>query len=317
MAELPEAPLVSVILCTYSPDMYEHFREAAESVLDQTYNNLELMVVVDGSGKVGNHIQMDFGDREEVVIHVNQRNRGLLESRNTGAKHASGDIIAFMDDDAVADDRWIEEIVDTYQATYAISVGGKMVPLWVDGKPAYLPEEFYFLVGVTHKGFADGPGEVRNTFGSNLTFRRDVFLQLNGFDPTMGGRHGDRNLQGGETELCARMYRTFGEGVRYTPEAIVSHKVFKYRTRPLWLLSRAFWQGYSKRGMQVVASNATLEEREFLRRLVIDFLPARLLKLFRRPSMERIVALGFLILLTAAVGAGYGYGYVRFGLYHQ
>jgi len=87
-----------------------------------------------------------------------------------------------------------------------------MTPAWVAGKPSFLPEEFYWLIGVTHRGFADGPGEVRNTFGSNISFRADVFAELGGFDVDIGGRKGDKNLQGGETELCARMREAYGQG---------------------------------------------------------------------------------------------------------
>jgi len=43
---------VSVVLCTYALDMYEHFREAADSVLNQTHDDVELVVVVDGTPEV-------------------------------------------------------------------------------------------------------------------------------------------------------------------------------------------------------------------------------------------------------------------------
>jgi len=117
----------------------------------------------------------------------------------------------------VADERWIERLIRAHKDEEAIAAGGRMTPLWVAGKPSFLPEEFYWLVGVTHRGFAEGPGEVRNTFGSNISFRADVFEALDGFDTDIGGRKGDRNLQGGETELCARLHAQYGRGVWYEP----------------------------------------------------------------------------------------------------
>ena len=58
----------------------------------------------------------------------------------------------------------------------------------VDGwGAAFFWEEFYWLVGVMHRGFTDGLREVRNTFGSNISFRTDVFEILNGFDIEIGG----------------------------------------------------------------------------------------------------------------------------------
>ena len=51
---------------------------------------------------------------------------------------------------------------------------------WVDGKADYIPEEFYFLIGVTHRGFPTEEREVINTFGANLSFKREAFLKLGG-----------------------------------------------------------------------------------------------------------------------------------------
>jgi glycosyltransferase involved in cell wall biosynthesis len=303
--------LVSVVLCTYAPDAYDHFREAADSVLTQTHDDVELVVVVDGTEAVFERVREDYGGHEDVFAHRNEENRGLLESRNRGAERASGDVVAFIDDDAVADERWIEKLAAAYEVHNPLAAGGRMTAEWVAGKPTVLPEEFYWLVGVTHRGFADGEGEVRNTFGSNISFRREVFLDLGGFDPKIGGRQGDANLQGGETELCARMHAEYDESVYYVPDAEVAHKVFAYRTRPSWLLDRAFWQGYSKRAMETLAPDSGGEESDFLRRLLFEFVPGRCRNLVTGPSLTGLVQLGALFVLTAAVGAGYLYGAVR------
>ena len=303
---------VSVVLCTYTLDMYEHFREAADSVLTQTHDDVELVVVVDGTPEVYEQVIDDYGDREDVVIECNDENVGLLESRNRGAEVASADVVAFIDDDAIADEAWVERLVWAYEEKDAIAAGGKMTPEWVAGKPSFLPEEFYWLIGVTHRGFADGPGEVRNTFGSNISFRADVFAKLGGFDVDIGGRKGDANLQGGETELCARMREEYGQGVWYDPEAEVAHKVFKYRTEFRWLIDRAFWQGYSKRAMEVLVQDSGGEEGEFVGDLVTEFVPGRVKRLFRSSSLAAVIQLVMLFVFTGCVGAGYLYGSVRY-----
>jgi Glycosyltransferases involved in cell wall biogenesis len=143
---------VSVVLCTYTLDMYEHFREAADSVLDQTHDDVELVVVVDGTPEVYEQVVDDYGDRENAVIECNDENVGLLASRNRGAELATGDVVAFIDDDAIADEEWVERLVRAYEEEDAIAAGGKMTPEWVAGKPSFLPEEFYWLIGVTHEG---------------------------------------------------------------------------------------------------------------------------------------------------------------------
>lgn len=303
---------VSVVLCTYSLDMYEHFREAADSVLSQTYEDVELVVIVDGTGAVYDRVVDDYGEREDVVAACNDENLGLLASRNRGAELTSGDVIAFIDDDAIADEDWIERLVRAYEVEDAIAVGGKMTPEWVAGKPSFLPEEFYWLVGVTHRGFADGAGEVRNTFGSNISFRVDVFAELGGFNVDIGGRKGDKNLQGGETELCARIQEEYNEAVWYVPEAEVAHKVFEYRTNFWWLVDRAFWQGYSKRAMESLVTNDETKEKEFLSQLATVFVPDRVSSLIQDPSVSAINQLAMLLLLTGTVGIGYLYGHTKY-----
>lgn len=299
---------VSVVVCTYAMDMYEHFCEAADSVLAQSYDDVELVVVVDGTEAVYERVVEDYGDREDTIVHCNDENVGLLQGRNLGADLATGDVVAFMDDDAVANEDWVAELVAAYEDTGYDAVGGRMDPLWVAEKPELLPMEFYWLVGVTHRGFADGPGEVRNTFGSNISFRRDVFSDMGGFDTDIGGRKEEVNLQGGETELCARLREETGRGVWYTPSAVVQHKVFDYRTDPWWLVDRAFWQGYSKRAMEVMVPESSDEESAFLGKLVTDFIPSRVQELpnTRGDGLKRLV---FLIVLTATVGCGYLYAF--------
>ena len=301
---------VSVVVCTYSPDMYEHFTEAVESLFAQTYDNVEVVIVVDGNDELAERVEDDYGERDDVLVHANDENVGLLKSRNTGAEIATGDVVAFIDDDAVADERWVEKLVSAYEEHDTEAAGGRMTPVWVAGKPSFLPEEFYWLVGVTHRGFGD-EGEVRNTFGSNISFRRDIFLELDGFDTNIGGRKGDKNLQGGETELCARLRSELDGAVYYNPDAKVGHKVFEYRTQPVWLLKRAFWQGYSKRAMEMLVDESGDEELAFLGDLLLRFMPDRLRNSVTKPSWTEAKKFVMLGVLTACVGFGYLYAFSR------
>ncbi|MFC6722792.1 glucosyl-dolichyl phosphate glucuronosyltransferase [Halobacteriaceae archaeon SHR40] len=297
---------VSVVVCTYSEDRYEDFVGAVDSIRRQTYDDIEIVIVVDGNKIVYERVQTNY-DAEGVLTHCNDNNIGLLESRNKGAELANGDIVAFIDDDAIANKQWVEKLVSVYEQRNVEAVGGRMTPIWVAGKPSYLPEEFYWLVGVTHRGFGD-EGEVRNTFGSNISFRRNVFLDLGGFDPHIGGRQGDKNLQGGETELAARLRTELNGTLYYKPGAEVGHKVFEYRTELGWLLRRAFWQGYSKRGMEVLVPDSGDEETAFLRDLLLKFIPDRLEKTLTGPSFTEAQKCVMLVVFTGCVGLGYLYG---------
>ena len=298
---------VSVIICTYSFDLYDAFADAVESVLTQTYDDVEIIVVVDGDPQLYDQIIDEY---EGITVHLNKENVGLSESRNRGIGLANGDIIAFLDDDAVADSQWIETLVTVYEENDAIAAGGKMVPNWIAGRPSFLPEEFYWLIGVTHRGFARPGEEVRNTFGSNISFRREVFDEIGTFDPELG-RHGSANFQAEETVFAIRMRERFGQGVIYEPNAKVAHKVFEYRTNPMWLLDRAFWQGYSKRVLEDLVDNSGEGEGEFLAKLLTEFVPKRICRLIKSPSRDDFLQLIAIFVFTGTVGVGYLYGVIK------
>lgn len=298
---------VSVIICTYSMDLYDDFQDAVESILEQTYDDIELVLVSDGSEAVYERLQEDYGELPEVKTHCNEENLGLSGSRNEALQYVTGDVVALIDDDAVADEQWVEELVSVYESTDAIAAGGRMTPLWVAGKPSSLPEEFYWLVGVNRPGFAEPGEEVRNTFGSNISFRTWVLEELGGFE-TQVGRQGEKNLQAHETEFCARMREEYGRGVVYNPDAVVGHKVFEYRTELRWLLERSFWQGYSKWVMeQIVSDDASDKETEFLGELVFESVPSRIMSFVRSPSLPALAQFFMLFVLTGTVGVGYLY----------
>jgi glycosyltransferase involved in cell wall biosynthesis len=300
---------VSVIICTYAMERYDAFHEAVESVRAQTYDDLELVLVVDGNDSVADRAREDFGDDPAVTIHCNDQNVGNLQSINNGIELADGEIIANIDDDATAAPDWIEKLVTAYEEEDALAAGGRIEPDWVAGQADYIPEEFYWLIGATHRGFQDEPGEVRNTFGSNLSFRRDVVEALGGYPTAEEGR--DSRFQAGETELCARLNREYDRGVYYVPDAVVYHKIFDYRTEPKWLLERAFWQGVSKRWMEVTHPDATGDDRDYLSDLLLKFVPSRVRNLVSSPSKPAFLQLVFLWCLLGATGLGYGYGVVR------
>lgn len=301
---------ITVIITAYDEDRYSDINDAVSSVLNGEYSYRDIIIVVDGNESLASVLE-DRWERGDVSILLNPENLGAAESRNRAVEEAEGGIVAFMDDDAVADDQWLAEIARCYEEYSAASVGGKMTPIWVDKKPIFLPEEFYWLIGVTYRGFPEEITEVRNTFASNITFKKKIFDQLGGFNPNVGPK-GESLLQSAETELCARLRDETGKGVLYNPDAQVGHKVFKFRTDPIFLLRRAFWQGVSKRGMEKYAETSLDTESDFIKKLLIHLIPNRIYIILRKNWRQGVSQLSFLVLATVAVAVGYLWGWIRF-----
>lgn len=299
---------VSVVVPTYSLDRYSDLCSCIDALLTQTYDPVEIVVIVDGNEAVYERVNEEYGEEETVISYLSHDDAGPLSRGNMGVIQSSGEVVALTDDDAVPKEDWVEQLVDAYDRHDAVAVGGRMTADWVAGKADYIPEEFYFLIGVTHRGFPTEEREVRNTFGANLSFKREVFLKLGGIK--LGGID-PSSVQGRETEFCSRLGRTYGEGVIYTPDAVVSHKIYEYRTEPKWLVERAFWQGYSKRAMETLVPESSGEESEQLRRLLLRYIPRRVWNLLVSPSKSKATQLAMLLVLLVATGIGYLYGIMR------
>jgi len=123
--------LASIILCTHRSERYEDFVEALDSLNAQSGDNekLEIAVVVDGNKELYDKIVVksgiEEGDKADVKVISNEKNMGLSESRNKGIKEAKGDVIAFFDDDAVADEDWLKELERMYREYDALAAGGR------------------------------------------------------------------------------------------------------------------------------------------------------------------------------------------------
>jgi len=140
---------VSVIICGYTMERLEVFTAAIDSVLAQTHRPLEVVIVIDGDPTLHERIVTRYGDDLSVRIALNDENRGISYSRTRGAELATGEVVAFIDDDAVAEPTWIAEHVRVYETQEVIGVAGVVEPRWLEGQPPFFPAEFYWLVGCT------------------------------------------------------------------------------------------------------------------------------------------------------------------------
>lgn len=262
------AESVTTVICAFSLERFEQTLTCVQSVLDQVPLVPSIVVVVDHNERLERKLREALDSTVRVV--PSRGPRGLSVARNTGIEHATGDTIAFLDDDAFAAPDWLATLREVLAEPDVFAVGGHAVPIWSGRAPAHFPEEFLWVVGCSYRGLRRR-GSVRNTLGCNMAFRAWVFAEVGGFDPAIG-RLGKQPLGCEETELCIRASRRHPDGVfLYEPRARVHHRVPPQRGRWSYFRSRCYAEGRSKALVARVVGprRALAAERVYARKVLL------------------------------------------------
>lgn len=205
---------VSIVISTFN--RRNDLEHCIESLVDMECKPHEI-IVVDSSSNDGTQELKDCYPIK--YLSIEQKNREV--ARNIGIDAATGDIIAFFDDDVVVDRKWLSQILKLYSNHEVGGVGGRAIEL--SGLPFSNTSEVgkVRLNGVVISNFDvsfDKPLEVDFLPGCNMSFRRDVLLEVQGWDENFGG-----NCYRDDTDLCLRV-RKLGYKLIYQPNGLVRHK---------------------------------------------------------------------------------------------
>jgi len=289
---------VSVIVSAYSRERYNELLECIGSLKEQSLPPDEIILVLDPDEELTNF----YASRvpRDVTIVVSKQ-RGLSNARNTGVRMASGDIVAFIDDDAVADRDWLRNLAKNYDDPQALGAGGLTKPVWKDGRPSWFPEELDWVVGCSYKGLPEKKSLIRNPIGCNMSFRRDVFERVGYFASDIG-RLAKKLLAGEEAEFSIRIAKAIlNSKIVYDPSAVVYHNVNKERARLSYLLKRSFFEGVSKALLNDTA-DVLSTEHHYLRYLLEVAIPLRLKRIHKFKNVCQLITL---LLSTCAALVGF------------
>jgi glucosyl-dolichyl phosphate glucuronosyltransferase len=226
---------VSVVICMHDSARWSQVQAALLSLERQHEPPAETIVVVDHNRPLYERAR---GELHGPIVVENSEQRGLGGARNRGIAASSCSIVAFLDDDAVASPGWLELLVAQYTDPAVGGVGGSAVPVWEGARPPWFPVEFDWVVGCTYRGMPQTAQPVRNLFGCNMSFRRDVLDALGRFRLGYGCD---------ETELCIRLRQRWPwRKLVYVPAAAVFHQVPAARVHLRYFLSRCYFEGGSK-----------------------------------------------------------------------
>ncbi|MFJ5263028.1 glycosyltransferase [Streptomyces sp. NPDC088387] len=307
-------PGISVVICVYTEDRWEDILAAVASVRAQSHPARETLLVVDHNRPLLDRLTREYKEHEEVRVLANAGPRGLSAGRNTGIAVSHGEVIAFLDDDAVAERDWLRHFAAQYADPRVMAVGGRTEPVWASGRrPAWFPEEFDWVVGCTYRGLPGGVVRVRNVLGGNASFRRTAFDAAGGF-ATGIGRDGDKRPLGcEETELCIRLTRAVPDALLLIDDrAVIHHRVPELREHFAYFRTRVYAEGLSK--ALVARSVGAAKGLESERRYTTRVLPAGVARGLRDAVLARPGGAGRAGAIVAGVltaAGGYALGTVR------
>jgi len=303
MSSAKAPPAVSVVVCAFSVARADSLRAAVDSLRAQTVPAQEVVVVIDHAPALLHWARHGL---HGVTIVESTHPAGLSGARNAGVAEAVGEVIAFLDDDAVAAPDWIERLQAAYADPEVMAAGGAVLPAWDVGRPRWMPEEFDWVVGCSYRGLPEDRSAIRNLIGCNMSFRRAAVVRAGGFAPALG-RTSDSPLGCEETDLCIRLSLADPAGVIvYDPAARVRHRVTRERAELRYFLRRCHAEGISKADVarRCGRSRGLESERAYVRRT----LPAgirRGLSGALRGDRAGLGRAGAIVLGLAATGAGY------------
>ena len=122
---MPNKLKVSIVVPVYNAELY--LVECIESLLNQTYSNLEIILINDGSKDKSAEICKEFEKKDNRIVYYEQKNSGVSKTRNKGIELATGELLMFVDSDDHLDLNAIEEVVKNHQSRKLICFGYNMM----------------------------------------------------------------------------------------------------------------------------------------------------------------------------------------------
>lgn len=218
--------MISVIVCTYNREKYIY--NVLKSLADNTlpHNQYEIVLVDNNcSDNTRNECDRFVRNFPKVAFrYIVETNQGLSYARNRGIKESSGDVLVYVDDDALVNNAYLQTYADFFEQHPDIdAAGGPIIPQYETEEPAWMsPIIKSLLTGYKYHG--DRPKEFpQNDYpgGGNAAYRASVFEKVGLFNIELG-RKGDSLVGAEEKDIFDKMI-TQDMRFYYLPNAILYH----------------------------------------------------------------------------------------------
>jgi GT2 family glycosyltransferase len=239
-------PRLSVIVCTHNRPQDLRRCLAALGALEDP---VEVIVVDSASQPPCRNLVEGYSGVVTSLRYVREEQPGLSRARNRGIAEATGQIVAFIDDDTAARRDWGKHLLAAFDADLEVGcVGGACIAAFENGvrRPRWLSDRLLQFAGITR--FGQQAREARSSaewpFGANMAFRREALPSDQPFPENLG-RFGDTLLSGEEFALVETA-RAAGWKIWLEPDAVVKHVVHGDRCESSYYWRRLWWAGVSR-----------------------------------------------------------------------
>jgi glycosyltransferase involved in cell wall biosynthesis len=232
------------VIPAFTEDRFDVLLEGVASIQGQSLPALETIVVIDHNEALRKRVEEAVPDGVQVLD--NEGPPGNSDARNTAVRHARGELIAFLDDDARADPGWLEAIAAAHADPRVVGIGGWVEPRWLDGEVVWMPREFFWTISCSYRGLPTGRQPIRNPIGTNMAFRRAALEAAGGFRAE-AQRVGTFPVGHEETDLAVRLTELYpGSVILHLPDARVEHAVPGKRLTWRYFVERCWAEGLTK-----------------------------------------------------------------------
>jgi len=263
-----EIPMLSIIICTYNRDKYI-YNLLQSLALNNFPAELYEIVLIDNNCTDKTEEKCKQFQQDYPHINFNyfvEQNQGLSYARNRGIKEAKGDILIYVDDDALVNKEYLSTYYELFEKEKQIfAAGGPIIPQYETKPPKWLS---YFtkelLTGYLHQGNKTGKFKRRYPGGGNAAYKKEVFDKTGLFNVDLG-RKGN-NLVGAEEKDIFDKMTAMGMAFYYTPNAILYHIIPETKLTNNYFNRLTFSIGRSER-----IRTLSVSKTKYLKRLVSEF----------------------------------------------
>jgi len=200
-------------------------RNCVLSLLAQDYpkDRFDIIVVEDGTSEGEKIISELVASAPVPLGYVRIPHSGLAVARNIGAERSGGEVVAYIDDDALAVPGWLSRLVEALRVDGAGGAGGRVSPDYPDDSLISNIRADGQIVSSGNSSSRAGIHEVAFVPGGNMAFWRRPLTEVRGFD----GAYTKRGCWREETDVCVRL-RSKGYRLFYTAEAEIAHRAARW-----------------------------------------------------------------------------------------